>query len=157
MKVYKKQWTQFVPGTIQEVWNFFSRPENLDRITPKDMKFEIRSDIAGKTMYEGMLIEYRVRPLFNIPTTWVTEITKIEEGKFFIDEQRVGPYKMWHHEHHFKEVEGGVEMTDLLHYSLPAGPLGSLLMGSFISKKVEGIFNFRKEVILNHFPGKGKE
>ncbi len=154
MKIYKKEWEQMVPGTLEDVWNFFSRPENLDNITPKDMKFEILSDIEGKQMYEGMIIVYKVRPFLNIPSTWVTEITKIEDRKFFVDEQRVGPYKMWHHEHHFEEKDGGVLMRDILHYALPAEPFGSLLMGSFISRKVEGIFEYRKTVIPKYFPEK---
>lgn len=156
MKIYRKEWKQWVPGDLDKVWNFFSRPENLDNITPEDMKFEILSDIEGKKMYEGMVIVYTVRPLFNIPSTWVTEITKIKEKEYFVDEQRIGPYKMWHHEHHFEERDGGVMMTDLLHYALPAEPLGSLFMGRFISNKVEGIFEYRKKVIGKYFPQKAE-
>jgi len=154
MSVYKKHWEAFIPSDLDSVWNFFSKPENLDNITPKDMKFEILSDLTGEEMYKGMMIVYKVRPLLNIPTTWVTEITHIEPKKFFVDEQRVGPYKMWHHEHHFEEKEGGVLMTDLLHYSLPAEPIGSLIMGKFISNKVDGIFKYRNEVIKEYFPEK---
>lgn len=154
MSVYKKEWEVFIYANLDSVWDFFSRPENLNNITPKNMKFEILSEISGKEMYKGMMIVYKVRPLLNIPTTWVTEITHIEPKKFFIDDQRIGPYKMWHHEHHFKEVDGGVLMTDLLHYSLPAEPLGGLVMGNFISKKIDGIFRFRNEVIKKYFPVK---
>lgn len=154
MSVYRKEWQAFIPANLDSVWEFFSRPENLDNITPKDMKFEIISDISGKEMYEGMMIEYKVSPILRIPTTWVTEITHIQPKKFFVDEQRVGPYTMWHHEHHFEERDGGVLMTDLLHYRLPAEPIGSLLLGRFISNKVDGIFKFRNEVIKKYFPEK---
>ncbi len=154
MSVYRKKWESFIDADLDAVWDFFSRPENLNKITPPEMNFEILNDIDGRKMYPGMIIQYRVRPLLNIPTTWVTEITEIEEKKYFIDDQRVGPYKMWHHEHHFEKRGRGVLMTDLLHYSLPAEPLGSMFMGRFISKKVDGIFEYRNQVLPKLFPSK---
>ena len=109
-----------LPISLDEAWAFFSVPDNLDDITPPDMGFEILTDNEKRT-YAGQIIRYRVRPLFNIPMTWVTEITHCEDRAYFVDEQRFGPYAMWHHQHHFKEVEGGVQMDDILHYKLKWG------------------------------------
>lgn len=94
-------------------------------------------------MYAGQLIEYRVSPLLGIPMYWMTEITQVVEGKYFIDEQRFGPYSLWHHQHHFREVEGGVEMTDIVHYKIPMGILGVVADKLFVRKKLETIFDYR--------------
>jgi len=145
MKIYKKEWKQFIPRDIDEVWHFFSRPENLNAITPENMKFEIVSDIADLPMYEGMLIQYKVSPMLNISLDWTTEITHIEDKKYFIDEQRFGPYALWHHQHHFVEQDGGVMMTDLLHYAIGFGPIGRIANGLFVEKRVTEIFDYRKE------------
>lgn len=147
MKVYFKQWEQYVPGNPDKIWRFFSRPENLQAITPKGMNFRIQTNIVGKEMYEGMIIVYKVSPLLGIDMTWATEITHIQEGVCFIDDQRVGPYALWHHEHWFAQVEGGVLMTDLLHYAIPFGPLGSIANKLIVDQKVDGIFTYRKSVI----------
>ena len=128
---------------LDSAWKFFSNPENLGEITPPEMQFKILS-ILPKQMYPGMIIRYRVKPLLGIPMTWVTEITHVEEKKYFIDVQLSGPYKVWHHEHHFKEVEDGVEMTDILHYSLPMGFLGRILNFLWIGREVRRIFEYRK-------------
>nr|MBS0036859.1 SRPBCC family protein [Saprospiraceae bacterium] len=152
MSIYSKKWQTWIDSDLDSVWAFFSNPKNLDRITPEEMNFEILSESDPGQMYEGMIISYRVRPLFKIPTTWVTEITRIKPKKYFVDEQRIGPYKMWHHEHHFEEKEDGVLMTDLLSYALPVAPIGNLIAGKFISNKVENIFNFRNEAIAKYFP-----
>ena len=116
------------------------------------MGFDVLTEVAEK-MYPGMMIEYRVRPLMNIPMKWITEITHVEEGKFFVDEQRKGPYTIWHHEHHFKAVEGGVEMTDIVSYELPLGVLGKMVHPIVVKKKLEEIFAFRfaaVEEIFHH-------
>jgi len=147
MNVYRKQWDQVIPGDLNAVWNFFSRPENLQKITPREMNFRIQSNIAGKKMYEGMMIVYKVSPLLGIDMTWATEITHIREGVHFIDEQRVGPYAMWHHEHWFEETGDGVRMSDLLHYAIPFGPLGTLANALLVDRKIESIFSHRKQVI----------
>jgi len=151
MKVYKKEWTQFIPRPLDEVWEFFSRPENLNKVTPKEMNFEILTDIANKPMYEGMIISYKVTPVFGIRLRWTTEIQRIKEGQYFVDEQRFGPYAMWHHEHHFRAVDGGTYMTDLLHYAIPFGPIGQLANFIMVDKKVEEIFKFRVEAVENLF------
>ncbi|MEM6966448.1 MAG: SRPBCC family protein [Bacteroidota bacterium] len=155
MKVYTKKWTQFVPRPMDEVWAFFSRPENLNEVTPQEMNFEILSDIAGKPMYEGMIINYKVSPVFGIRMRWTTEIQVIKEQEYFVDEQRFGPYAMWHHEHHFREADGGVYMTDLLNYAIPFGPIGWLANALFVDAKIEEIFRFRVQAVERLF-GKPK-
>lgn len=143
MDVIRKEWIQDIQGDLNKVWDYFSRPENLRNITPAEMNFRILSDISGKPMYEGMMIVYKVSPLLGISMTWATEITHIRPGVFFIDEQRIGPYAMWHHEHWFEPHEGGVRMKDILHYAVPMGPLGSLANALFVESKVDEIFRHR--------------
>jgi ligand-binding SRPBCC domain-containing protein len=110
------------------------------------MGFSIKFDLPEK-MYEGLMIEYSVKPLLGIPMTWITEIKTVKDNLFFVDEQRKGPYKIWHHEHHFKEVEGGVEMTDVVSYELPLGILGKFAHALFVKKQLEAIFNFRIKMV----------
>lgn len=141
---------QFLPITLQEAWNFFATPNNLNRVTPDDMVFEITSELPDK-MYEGLIITYRIRPMMNIALNWVTEITHIREFEFFVDDQRKGPYNIWHHEHHFRAVEGGVLMTDLLHYDIGKSILGWLAGQLFVHRKVRKIFEFRYQVLSSYF------
>lgn len=152
MKIYEKQWEQFIDAPLDKVWHFFSRPENLNRITPKDMDFEILSDISDMEMYPGMIVRYKVRPIANIPMNWVTEITHVREGKYFIDEQRFGPYALWHHQHHFEEKDGGVLMRDILHYAIPFGFIGRIANAVLVEKRVDQIFEYREKVIDEIFP-----
>ncbi|HMM10658.1 MAG TPA: SRPBCC family protein [Bacteroidales bacterium] len=140
----------FIKSDIETVWDFFSSPQNLKKITPAKMGFNIVAGGEGR-MYPGQIIAYKVKPLFGIPLLWVTEITQVSEGKFFVDEQRIGPYRMWHHEHHFVQVEGGVEMTDIVSYALPFGPLGALVHKILVKREVENIFKFRQKVINRYF------
>lgn len=151
MQVKEKRWEQYIPQKLDEVWHFFSRPENLNEITPEDMSFEILSDVADTPMYEGMIIRYNVRPFFNLPMNWVTEITYVRDREYFIDEQRFGPYALWHHQHHFKAVEGGTLMTDILHYKIPFGIIGNLADAVLVEKKIEEIFQFRFEEVERRF------
>jgi ligand-binding SRPBCC domain-containing protein len=131
---------------------FFSSPGNLREITPSYMGFEVHSDPEFlHTMYAGQVIVYTVRPVLGIPLEWMTEITHVEHQQFFVDEQRSGPYSLWHHQHHFKAVEGGVEMTDLVHYKLPFGWLGSLAYHLFIKGQLDGIFEFRRTTLEARF------
>jgi len=102
-------------------------------------------------MYAGQLIEYRVSPVLGIPMYWMTEITHVVEGKYFIDEQRFGPYALWHHQHHFRAVEGGVEMTDIVHYKIPLGPLGWIADRLFVRQKLEQIFDYRYRKVSEMF------
>src|SRR5690606_16945180 len=126
MKIYTRCAKQNLPITITEAWNFLSNPRNLQTITPNYMGFHIKSG-ADRIMYAGQIIEYIVTPILGIKTRWVTEITHIEDKKYFVDEQRFGPYAFWHHKHFIKEIDGGVEMEDLLHYKLPFGILGQFV------------------------------
>jgi len=145
------EFVQFVPASLDVVWDFFSSPSNLSKITPPEMGFMITSPEQPE-MYAGMFITYKVSPALGIRLEWVTEITQINNRKFFIDEQRRGPYSIWHHEHHFREVEGGVEMHDLLYYEVPFGFIGKLVNLIFVYNKVKGIFSFREKRISELFP-----
>ncbi|HPF52051.1 MAG TPA: SRPBCC family protein [Draconibacterium sp.] len=156
MSFYQFSRTQKIPATLDELWRFISAPDNLKTITPPGMGFEITSDSIGKEMYEGMIISYRVKPLLNIDTLWVTEITHIKNKEYFVDEQRIGPYKMWHHEHFITDIEGGVLMTDIISYQPPFGIIGNLANSLLIKKKLNQIFNFRMQALEEIF-GKWKE
>ena len=147
MNVKRKSWKQFIPRPLEEVWDFFSRPENLNAITPANMSFEILTDLKDVTMYQGMLIQYKVSPFLGIKLNWVTEITHLKEGEYFIDEQRFGPYALWHHQHHFEAVDGGILMEDILHYKVPYGPIGSIADAVFVGQKIESIFEYRKTAV----------
>ncbi len=151
MAIYQLHKSQFIPADLQEVWDFISSPKNLKKITPEYMGFDITTENLPDQMYEGMIIAYKVSPLLDIKTTWVTEITHIEENKFFIDEQRVGPYKIWHHEHRLIEEKAGVTMTDLVTYQPPFGILGQMARSLFIKQKLEEIFDFREKKVIEIF------
>lgn len=142
-KVYSFKTAQNLPITLEKAWDFFSRPGNLKDITPTNLGFKILSKYHGETMYPGQIIEYIVKPIAGIPLYWMTEITHVSDGKYFVDEQRFGPYVMWHHQHHFKAVAGGVEMTDIVHYKLPLWFLGDIANTLFVNKQLQGIFDFR--------------
>lgn len=151
MKVYKLERIQKIPISLDEAWQFFSRPENLRKITPKEMGFVIKSDVKDIEMFSGMLIVYTVKPVLGIPMTWVTEIKNIKDKEHFIDEQRFGPYSLWHHQHKFKAIEGGVEMTDVVQYVLPLGIIGQIMNTLFIKNKLKQIFDFRVKVVEELF------
>lgn len=142
---------QLLPITMHEAWEFFSAPSNLDAITPPDLGFQITSPREPR-MYEGQIITYRVKiaPLLWIP--WVTEIKHVVEGRSFVDEQRFGPYKFWHHRHTFEPAENGVRMVDKVHYGLPFGPFGAIAHRVFVRRKLEWIFVFRKRILYDRFP-----
>ncbi len=146
MKLYKLHTKQIINSSLDKAWDFFSDPKNLSKITPPKMGFIIKSELPEK-MYAGMLIEYTVKPILNIPMKWVTQITHVDEPHFFIDEQRFGPYKFWHHQHIFREVKGGIEMEDIVHYGLPFGILGRMVHPLIVKPQLEGIFNYRKEFL----------
>jgi ligand-binding SRPBCC domain-containing protein len=150
-KVYSFTVVQNIPTTLQLAWQFFSEPGNLKDITPTAMGFVVRSKHHEKTMYPGQIIEYTVKPLFGIPVYWMTEITHVVEEKFFVDEQRFGPYTLWHHQHHFKAIEGGVEMTDIVHYKIPYWFIGDIANAVFIRQQLKKIFDFRYSTIEEKF------
>jgi len=143
MKIYTLRRIQVIDTSLDEAWSFFSKPANLKEITPSYMDFRVTSQLMDQPMYAGMIISYIVRPLLRWPIHWVTEISHVEPLKYFVDEQRVGPYRLWHHQHFFCKVENGVEMIDLVHYALPMGPLGRLLHHLFIKNQLNSIFEYR--------------
>jgi len=150
MKLYQIKSKQVLPMMLNDAWNFFSNPRNLSKITPPWLNLKITSDLPDR-MYEGMIISYKVYPLLGIPSNWVTEIMRMKEMELFIDEQRLGPYKFWHHQHFFKEINEGIEMTDIVNYAIPLDPLTRPLNTLIVSKKVKEIFEFRKEVLNRLF------
>jgi len=143
MGFYQLHKTQKIPGTIDQVWDFISSPANLKKITPEYMGFNITSKLLNKKMYPGMIISYKVSPVLGIKMTWVTEITHVKEKEYFVDEQRIGPYSIWHHEHKIEAIEGGVLMTDIVSYKPPFGILGSIANSILIKRQLKEIFDFR--------------
>jgi ligand-binding SRPBCC domain-containing protein len=153
MKVYTLKRSQVVHATIGECWAFFSNPANLSKITPASLYFRVLSDTPDK-IYAGLMIQYQVKPLMGVPVTWVTEITHVREPEYFSDEQRVGPYAMWHHEHFFKQLDGGrVEIRDMVHYALPFSFLGSIAHELLVKGQLERIFRHREKVVAELFGG----
>jgi len=150
MPIYTLKYEQTLATTKKELWDFISSPANLQKITPEYMGFEIKTDLPKK-MYPGMLIQYTVKPLLGIKMPWLTEITHVDEGNYFVDEQRVGPYTIWHHQHHLKEVENGILMTDIIDYVPPLGPLGAIANSLIIKKQLAEIFAYRKVVLEEVF------
>lgn len=155
MAVYSIKTVQQIPVSLAKAWDFFSSPANLQAITPSKMGFQIVSKHHGEKMYPGQIIEYKVKPVLGIPLYWMTEITHVEDRQFFIDEQRFGPYSLWHHQHHFKPIEGGVEMTDIVHYKIPLWFLGDIANALFVKKQLKEIFAFRYHKVEELF-GKWK-
>ncbi len=148
--IYQLVSRQKLRASRAELWDFLSDPNNLKLITPERMNFEITTEPMDK-VYPGVIIAYKVSPLPGIRTSWVTEITHVEEGQYFVDEQRQGPYVMWHHEHHILEENGEYLMHDIVSYKLPMGALGNLLAGGFVKKQLREIFGYREEVLEKHF------
>ncbi|MFC2129480.1 hypothetical protein ACFLQX_01735 [Bacteroidota bacterium] len=151
MAFYQFKTEQMIKASLEEVWDFISSPGNLKKITPENMGFEIKSGGYDGKMYEGMLIHYRVKPLLNINTTWVTEISHIKEKQYFIDEQIVGPYKFWHHQHFLEPKDEGILMTDIVSYQPPLGFLGRIANSLFIKRKLKEIFSFRERALELQF------
>jgi ligand-binding SRPBCC domain-containing protein len=150
MKIYKLHAKQNLPISVDKAWSFLSNPENLKVITPDYMGFNIQSG-ADRPMFAGQIIEYIVTPILGIKTKWVTEITHVVDKEYFVDEQRFGPYTLWHHKHFLKEIDGGVEMEDLLHYKLPFGFLGQLVHPFLVKPKLDEIFEYRKNKLVELF------
>jgi ligand-binding SRPBCC domain-containing protein len=152
MKIYALNFEQQISISLAEAWDFFSSPLNLAKIIPEKMDFKITSDFEnGYKMYEGMLITYKVAPILGIKLDWITEITTVKDFEYFIDEQRFGPFKIWHHEHHFKETGNGVLMTDKLIYAIPYGLIGEIAHQLMVEKQIKEIFNTREKVINTLF------
>ena len=141
---------QQLPITTERAWDFFSSPKNLATITPDKMNFKILSG-AETSVFAGQIIQYKVNPLPFFSVTWVTEITQVEHLKFFIDEQRYGPYSFWHHKHFIKPIKGGVEMEDIVDYKVPFGWFGRTLTKRFIQKELRQIFDYRNKKLIELF------
>jgi ligand-binding SRPBCC domain-containing protein len=150
-KIYSFKSVQQIPVSLDEAWRFFSDPANLAEITPAKLGFKIISKHHGPTMYAGQLIEYTVKPVAGIPLYWMTEITHVKDREYFIDEQRYGPYSLWHHQHHFKQIENGVEMTDIVHYKIPFWFFGDIANKLFVKNELKNIFKHRTEAVEKRF------
>lgn len=150
MKIYSFKRSQKLNIDINTAWDFFSSPANLQEITPKEMSFEVISELP-EVMAPGLIISYYVRPILGIKLNWITEITYLKELEYFVDEQRFGPYKFWHHRHTFKSVDGGVVMEDLIHWGLPFGMLGRIFGAAVVKNKLNSIFDYREKVLDNKF------
>ena len=150
MKLYRLETIQKLPISINDAWQFLSDPKNLKRITPDYMGFKIVKG-AESSMYAGQIIEYVVTPLLGIPTTWVTEITHVKEPEYFVDEQRFGPYALWHHKHFITPIEKGIEMVDIVDYKIPFGILGQIVHPIIVQPKLKEIFNYRQKKLVELF------
>lgn len=151
MAFYQFTRSQKLHGTISEVWNFIASPGNLKEITPQNMGFIVTSNNGSEIMYPGMIITYKVSPVFGIKVKWVTEITHIREYEYFVDEQRSGPYSFWHHQHKIEPVAGGVLMTDIVSYVPPFGFIGVIANSLFIQKRLQQIFDYRSVALEKRF------
>lgn len=156
MPTYSLKRVQLIHTDLDTAWSFFSSPQNLQAITPETMGFTIISPKNEEPVYAGQLIEYTVKPILGIPVYWMTEITHVVPGKYFIDEQRYGPYALWHHQHHFKAVNGGVEMTDIIHYRIGMGIIGRLVHRLQVQHQLKNIFDYRYKKIEVLFGNTGK-
>lgn len=160
MAAHSIKTVQKIPVTLDKAWEFFSNPANLQAITPDNMGFKVISKHHGDLMYAGQIIEYTVKPVLGIPLYWMTEITQVKDKEYFIDEQRFGPYSLWHHQHHFKAIEGGVEMTDIVHYKNPFWIFGKIANAIFVKNKLTEIFSYRfkkTEELFGKWPGGQEE
>jgi ligand-binding SRPBCC domain-containing protein len=151
MGFFQLKQEQQINASLEEVWEFISSPQNLKKITPEYMGFDITSGNGAQPIYPGMIISYTVKPMLNIPMKWVTEITQVKENEFFIAEQRMGPYKMWNHQHLIKPNKDGVLMQDIVTYIPPMGVLGNMAQHLFIKKQLNQIFEHRTKVVNQLF------
>jgi ligand-binding SRPBCC domain-containing protein len=154
MAFYQLTKTQKLPASINEVWTFIASPGNLKEITPENMGFIVTSNNGSEKMYPGMIITYKVSPLIGIKFNWMTEITNIKEYEYFVDEQRIGPYSMWHHQHKIEPIDGGVLMTDIVTYQPPFGFIGAIANSLIIKNRLQQIFDYRSIALENKFGSK---
>ena len=150
MKIYRFKKSQLLPITINEAWDFLSDPNNLKKITPDYMGFNILEKEDTK-MYAGQIIQYKVTPMLGISTKWVTEITHVKDKEYFVDEQRFGPYALWHHKHFIKKIDGGVEMEDVIDYKIPFGIIGQIVHPIIVKNKLKQIFKYRENKLKELF------
>ena len=157
MGTFRLQVNQKINASMEEVWDFISSPGNLKFITPEHMGFDILTPDLPDKMYPGMMIEYQVQALPGYKTRWLTEITHVNPGKYFVDEQRSGPYNLWHHQHHIGPIENGTLMTDIVHYIPPYGIIGNMANRILIRKQLDAIFEFRKNALIRKFGERQKK
>jgi ligand-binding SRPBCC domain-containing protein len=148
-KVYTLYSRQHIPASLSDVWKFFSDANNLLLLTPPHLNLKVTSDVSNK-VYAGQVLLYKVKPVLGITLPWMTEIRHVQPLKYFVDEQRKGPYKLWHHQHHFKEIYGGVQMIDIVHYRLSFGWIGRLGNSLFVKKELKKIFAYRHQKLLSY-------
>ncbi|MEJ2448539.1 MAG: SRPBCC family protein [Anaerolineales bacterium] len=149
--IHQLQRRQIIPAELNQVWDYFSRPGNLNEITPPDLNFEVLFG-GEEAMYQGQLMAYKIQLLPLLKTRWLTEITQVRKPDYFVDLQRLGPYRFWHHQHHFRSLDNGVEMRDLVTYLLPLGILGDIVQRLWVGPRLEQIFDYRAEIISRIFP-----
>jgi ligand-binding SRPBCC domain-containing protein len=149
-KIHELYREQTIATDIATAWDFIRSPQNLDKITPDDMDFEIIGDLPTE-MYDGLLIEYRVGIPIIGKQTWLTELKHIRERHSFVDEQRIGPYKIWFHYHQITEVEGGVQFIDRVKYVMPFGPFGAIARAFYVKNELERVFDYREAAMIRHF------
>ena len=145
MAFHRLKRKQLLKTDIDTAWNFFSVPDNLNRMTPPNMSMQVLYKSGGNKVYAGQIITYIIKPILGIPLNWMTEIVHVKEKEYFVDEQRFGPYALWHHSHFFKEVEGGIEMTDIVNYKMPFGFIGEMAHILFVKKQLTEIFDYRNQ------------
>jgi ligand-binding SRPBCC domain-containing protein len=150
MRLHRLEATQFLPIPLEQAWQFFSDPSKLPEITPPWLNLKPTSKLPS-VMHPGLIVTYNVAPFPRVRFLWVTEITQVVDGALFVDEQRAGPYRFWHHQHHFRAAPGGMEMHDIVHYALPFGLAGDLLGRSTVRQKVERIFEYRRGALMHIF------
>ena len=150
MKLYQIKTKLKLPISVDKAWEFLSNPKNLKEITPKHMNFRILSG-ADRTIFAGQIIQYKVTPMLGISTKWVTEITHVKDKEYFVDEQRFGPYALWHHKHFIKKIDGGVEMEDVIDYKIPFGIIGQIAHPIIVKNKLKQIFKYRENKLKELF------
>jgi len=148
---YQLKKEQLLQTDIETLWDFIATPRNLQKITPKYMGFDITSDEIPQKMYQGMIISYKVSPFFGIKSDWVTEITHVVDKEYFVDEQRLGPYKLWHHQHILIKQENGILKRDIVTYAPPYGIIGNMANALMIKKKLNEIFDYRYKMLEQIF------
>ncbi|RFS20678.1 hypothetical protein DVR12_19150 [Chitinophaga silvatica] len=151
MAFYQFIQEQQLPVSMEAIWDYISSPDNLKEITPEYMDFKVTSLAPSDKMYPGLIITYIIKPLLNIPLKWMTEITQVKDMEYFVDEQKIGPYRLWHHQHRFKEIEGGVLMTDIVTYAPPFGFLGAIANKLFLKKQLKELFEYRTKALEKRF------
>jgi ligand-binding SRPBCC domain-containing protein len=151
MAFYQLTKTQKLPVSISQIWDFISEPVNLREITPGKLGLKVTSNNGSEKIYPGMLITYKVSPILGIKLNWMTEITHIKEHEYFVDEQRMGPYSIWHHEHKIEIIDGGVLMTDKVTYRPPFAFIGAIVNSMLIRQQLQEIFDYRSVALEKRF------